>query len=106
MGEFDLALVVCQQKGAGSLKHAEAAALKTGSVFAGANAFTTGFDPDHSHRFIAEKWMEKADCIAATSDAGQEQIRQSVFALEDLAPGFHANDALKIPHHLRVGMRS
>ena len=72
MGEFDLSLLVSQQKRAGSLKHSNATALKTGGVFAGANAFTTGFDPDHPHGFIPEKRMEKSDRVTAASDTSHQ----------------------------------
>ncbi len=50
--------------------------------------------------------MEQADGVGAAADAGHQRIRQTAFALEDLRARFAADDALKIAHHFRIGVRA
>src|ERR1700736_91400 len=102
MGRFNLAFVVGEQEGFRPLQYAEASPLKTGRMFAAANAFATGFDADHSDMSILQKGMEQADGDTATADARDEQIRKPFFAFENLAARLNADNALKIAHHHRV----
>src|SRR2546430_9196216 len=106
MGQFDLAFVVGEQESFRSLEHAEASALETGCMFAAANAFAAGFDADHPNISVLQEWMEQSDRVAAAADAGDEQIRQALFAFENLAACFNADDALKIADHHRVRVRT
>ena len=50
--------------------------------------------------------MEQTDGVAAAADTGDEQIGQPFLALQNLAARFDADDAVKIAHHHRVGMRA
>src|SRR6267378_5655143 len=104
MGQLDLALFVGEQKSFRPLQNAEAPALKTGGVFSAANAFATSFNSDHSNMSIVQKRMEQANGVAAAADTGDEQIRQTTFAFENLMARLNANDALKIAHHHGVRM--
>src|SRR5438094_7019612 len=106
MGQFNLAFFVGEQESFRSLKHAEASALKTGRMFAAANAFATGFNADHSNISILQERMEQADGIAAPADAGDEQIRQPFFAFANLAARLNPNDALKVAHHHWIWVRT
>src|ERR1700745_2497990 len=105
IGQLDLALFVGGEKSLRPLKNAEAPALKTGGVFSAANAFATSFNSDHSNMSIVQKRMEQANGVAAAADTGDEQIRQTSFAFENLMARLNANDALKIADHhgVRVG---
>jgi hypothetical protein len=48
--------------------------------------------------------MKQTKGVAAATDAGDEQIGQTLFAFENLLPRFLADDALKIAHHHRIRM--
>src|SRR5215831_17260311 len=98
VSQFDLAFFVGEQKRFCSLKDAEPAALESRGVFPTANSFAARFDADHSNLSIFEEGMKQTDRIAAASDTGDQQIGQAFLARENLAPRFHANDALKIAH--------
>ena len=106
MGQFDLAIFVREQKSFGSLKHSQPSSLESCRMFAGANSFAAGFDPDHAHVRIIQKRMEQTDGIAAATDTGDKQIGQALFAFENLRFCFLANHTLKIAHHHGVGMGS
>src|ERR1700736_2703464 len=106
MGQFDLAFFIGEEKGFRSLQNAEPSTLKPRGVLTTANAFAAGFHPDHPYMLILQEWMEEADRVAATADAGDQQIGQSFFALENLPARFHANDALEITHHHWIRMRA
>ena len=54
----------------------------------------------------SEERIEQADGIRAAADAGDQQIGQPLFFLQDLPPRFVADDALKIAHHDRIRMRA
>src|SRR5438045_9311607 len=105
MGQLDLAVFVREQKCFRALEDTEPAALETRGVFPGADAFAAGFDTDHPNRCVVQERMEKSDGVAAAADAGDKQIRQPLFALKDLPARFDSDDAMKIAHHHRVGMR-
>ena len=49
--------------------------------------------------------MKQADGVAASAHAGDQEIGQPFFPLEDLAARFLADDPVKIPHHHGIGMR-
>src|SRR6266852_6492764 len=106
MRQFDLAIFVCEQKSFRPLQHTEPSALETRRVFPAANAFTAGFDADHSYLSIFEKGVKQANGVAPAADAGDKQIGETFLALKDLAARFDADDALEIAHHHRVRMRA
>src|SRR5438094_10442035 len=65
MGQFDLAIFVCEQKSFRSLKNPKPSALKSGRMFAGPNTFAAGFDPDHAHARVIYERMKQTDRMAA-----------------------------------------
>ncbi len=99
MSKLHLAKFVLQQVGARALQDPQRAALKTGGVFAGFDAFSACFHPDHPDRFILEKGIKQSHRIRTAADAGNEQVRQSLFLLLDLPACFIADPPLKIAHH-------
>ena len=58
------------------------------------------------HRFIFEERIKKADGVRAAADAGDQQIGQALFLLQNLPARFVADDALEIAHHHRIRMRA
>src|ERR1700730_3299146 len=106
VSQFDLTFLIGEEKCFRSLQHTESAALKTRGVFTAANSFAAAFDADHSHILILKEWVKETDCVAAAAHAGDQQIRQSFFALENLAARLNANDALEVAHHHRVRVRA
>ena len=55
---------------------------------------------------IVEKGMEQADGVGAAADAGEQRIRQPALGLLHLRPDLLADDALEVPHHGGIGMRT
>src|SRR6267143_4560900 len=106
MGQFDLPFLVREKKSFGALQHAEAPGLETRGMLTATNSFAASFNADHPHISILEKGMEQADGVAAAADARDEQVRQALFAFENLAARFNADDALKIAYHHRVRVRA
>src|SRR4029077_6989638 len=105
MRQLDLAILVREQKCFCSLKNTQSSSLKSRRVFPGSNSLATRFNSDHPDPLVIQKRMEKANGVAAATDTGHEQIRQALFAFENLLPRFLADDALKITHHhwIRMG---
>ena len=79
---------------------------QTRGVFAERVATAAGFDADHLHRGILEKFVEEADSVGAAADAGVKMRGQALFRSEDLFAGFPADDGLKIADHRGVRMRA
>src|SRR5437764_13802935 len=104
VGQLDLAILVREQKCFCSLKDTQPSSLKSRRVFAGSNSFAAGFDSNHAHAGVAQERMEQTNGVAAATDAGDEQIGQTLFAVENLLPRFLADDALKIAYHHRIRM--
>ena len=69
-------------------------------------AAAAGFDADHFHVGVAQKFVEEADGVRTAADAGEEMRGQALFRGEDLLAGFAADDGLKIAHHRRIRMRA
>ena len=101
-----MAFFVGEQESFRSLEDTETSALKTGGVFTAANSFAARFDANHPHMSILQKRMKQTDGVAAATDTGDEQIRQALFAFENLTARFDADDALKITHHHRIWVRA
>src|SRR5437867_2413035 len=106
MRQFNLAIVIGEQKSFCSLKDAEFAGLETRRVLAAANSLAPSLDADHSYLSIWQERMEQPDGVTSTADTSNQQIGQPLFALKNLRASFQADDALKIAHHHRVGMRA
>src|SRR4051794_27160037 len=106
MRQLNLTVFVRQDESLRALENAEPSALKTRCMFSGEDSFAARFDSDHTNGFVVEKWMEKSDRVTPASDAGNEDIRQSSLAFQDLAARFVSDYALKIANHHRIRMRA
>ena len=106
VGELDLAVGVGEEPSFGALQHAELAALEARGVAASHDAVAAGFDTGHFDGFVIYKGMEKSNGVAAAADAGDEQVGEAFLALEDLAPGFVADDTVKISDDHGIRMRA
>ena len=67
-------------------------------------SLATRFDSDHPDALVIQKRMEQANGVAAATNASDEQIGQTLFAVENLLSRFLADDALKITHYHRIRM--
>ena len=103
---LDLAEFVLQNVAARALQHAERAALKPRRVLLGLDAESAGLHADEFYGFVVEERIKKSDGVRAAADAGDEQVGQTFFLFQNLRACFVADDALKIPHHHRIGMRT
>ena len=65
---------------------------------------TPGLNSGHADRVVIEKGIKKSDGIAATTDACDEQIGQSLLPLQDLPAGLISDDPVKVTNYHRVGM--
>src|SRR6185312_13644853 len=102
MSEGNLAVVILEQIAVGALENAGCSAGEARCVIAQAGAASAGFDADELHGCVFEKWMEDADCVAATADAGDDGIGQAAFGLENLFARLYADDAMEITDHHRI----
>src|SRR5438105_10992625 len=74
-------------------------------MLTGFKAGTTGLDTNQLHTGCTGEGVEHADGVAATADAGDNDVGQPPFLPENLFMRFCADDRLKIAHDTRVGMR-
>src|ERR1051325_9799485 len=84
-----------------SLQHSRtpaAARIKARRVLAQLVSRAAGFDADHLHRRIAEKWMKQPDRVRAAADTRNQSIRKTAFAFENLRTRLASDHALKVAH--------
>src|SRR5438309_7584297 len=98
MRQLDLAILVREQKCFCSLKNPQYSSLKSRRVFPGPNSFATRFNSDHPDTLVIQKRMEQANGVAATTDAGDEQIGQALFTFENLLPRDRKSTRLNSSH--------
>ncbi len=87
VGEGDLAVVILQDIGIGSLEDARCSAAEACSVLSETRAAATGFDADEADVFIRNELVKGADGVGAAADTGDDGSGQAVFLLEDLRAG-------------------
>src|ERR1700736_5581709 len=104
MSQLDLAIIISEQECFRSLQDAELPGLETCRVFAAANSLAARFNSNHSDTLVFQEGVKQADGVASASDASNEQMRKPLFAFQDLAARFHADDPVKIAHHHGVGV--
>src|ERR1700757_1573404 len=73
---------------------------------AGLDAVTSRFESDQPHVWIIDERMEDPDGVGSPADARRDRVGQPAGLGLDLNAGLQADDALKITHHGREGMRS
>ena len=84
MGERDLAVLILQDVGEGSLQDAGRAALEAGCVLAESGSAAAGFDADEADLAVGDELVERADGVGSAADAGDDGGGQAAFLLEDL----------------------
>src|ERR1700741_1010089 len=104
MCELNLSVFVRQEISFRALEHAKATRLKTGSVFSRSNSASTRLDADHPNTRIMEEGIEKSDGVASIANACYQQIRQTLFLLENLAASLFTDPSVQITHHHWVRM--
>src|SRR6056297_263773 len=77
---------------------------KGGGVVGSVKTFSCRFDSDYFDLLVVVERIEKAYCVASSSDACDHKVRQTVFLFQYLISRFFAYYALKFPYHYRVGM--
>lgn len=106
MGKFDLAVVVGEEPGFGTLEDAEFSALEAGGVAFGDDSVASGFDTDEADVFIVHEGMEEAHGIGSAAYAGDEEVGEAAFFLKNLLAGFEADDAVEVADHHGEGVGS
>ena len=80
----DLAVLVLQHVGIRPMKHAFAAAVETGGVFAGVDTAASRLYADQPYGLVFKEAGEDADGVAAAADTGNDAVRKMIFLFEDL----------------------
>src|SRR5579883_28822 len=106
VGEGDLAFGVLQQITVSAVEDAGCTAGETRGVRAQLGAATARFDSDQLDGGVVYEGVKHSDGVASAADAGEDRIRQTALALEDLPARFIADDAVKIANHHGVGVRA
>lgn len=65
-----------------------------------------GFAADEAHVGVGDEGVEEADGVRAAADAGHGRVGQASGALQDLAAGLDADDAVEVADHRREGVGS
>src|SRR5688500_16111879 len=106
MRQLDVPGVVLKDERACALEHAGAAAGKARRVAPRGDALAARFNPDQPHARIVEEAVEDADGIAASANAGDDDVRQPPDPFENLLPRLATDHRLKLTNHQRVRMRA
>ena len=77
-----------------------------GRVLAGLDAVAGGLAADEAYVGVRDEGVEEADGVGAAADAGDGGVGQAAGALQDLAAGLDADDAVEVADHGREGVRS
>src|ERR1043166_9732290 len=103
MRQINLSVGILKEIGHGPLQHTRRSSRKSRCMFSARDTQTARFNADHLHLLVPDKRMEEPYGIAATTDAGDEAIRQPAFCRQNLSPSFPTDDRLKISDHHRIG---
>src|SRR5688572_3988222 len=106
MRQLDVPGVVLQDERARALEHAGAAAGEARRVAPRGDALAARFNADQSHARIVDEAVEDADGVAASADAGDDDVRQPPHPFENLLPCLAADHRLELTDHQRVWMRA
>src|SRR5208283_449788 len=104
--ERDLARSILQHIRVSSLQNARRPAAKARSMFAQSRAAPTGFDSNQRDFLVFKKVVEDADRVRPSPNASNNGRGKFAFRFANLGAGFASNDAMKVAHHGRIGMRS
>ncbi len=76
MGFDDLAVLILQEVGLGTVKHADRPLAECRRMFAAVDPLAGGFHADHLDRIFQER-IKESHGVAAATDAGHQRIGQS-----------------------------
>src|SRR5262249_50344352 len=91
MSQRDLPVLVLQDITRSALDDTRPAAREPSGMIAETCAATACLDAHHSHTRIAKEFVEQPDRVAPASNAGNKQVRQSLFRVEYLCASFAAD---------------
>ena len=106
MSLLDEAVVILQQIHIGAVQHAFLSTGNGSCMFAGRNACTCCLHADQLDVLVLDKWLEHADCVAPSSDTGNDGIWKAPFLLLNLHTGFIADYPLEVADDGREGVRA
>ena len=104
----DLSVAGLQHEGSSPVQHPRSSALpvgETGCVATAGDPFASRFDAGHLYPVVQEV-VEQANGVRSSSHAGDEQVGQTAFDLQDLLPRFSPDDALEVAHDGGVRVRA
>src|SRR4051812_14574591 len=87
MRQLDIAIVILQNVGAGTLQHAGTATGKAGGMAAARDRPPARLDTDQPNGAVADERVEDAQRITAAADARDNGVGETAGQLEDLAAG-------------------
>src|SRR5690242_19655194 len=105
MGVEHLSIFVLQQVAECSVQNTGTACYQRGRVLAWLKTGTSGFDADELYSGCVREGVKDADGVAASTNAGDDYIRQSTLLRENLRACLVADDRLEVAHDARIGMR-
>src|SRR5262245_62063914 len=104
MGQINLAIVILEQIGHGTLQDSWLSAGKPSGMFSTCDTQATGFDTNHLDLLVPDECIEESYRIAATADASDEAIRQPALCRQNLSPSFPSDNRLEVTNHHRIRM--
>lgn len=102
----DLALVVLEDVGARAVQDAGLPRGEGRRVLAGLHPVPGGLAAHQADVGVGDEGVEEADGVGAAADAGDRRVREASRALQDLAAGLDADDAVEVADHRREGVRA
>ena len=99
----NLAVLVLEQIGAVAMQNARRAAGEGSRMLPALQPVARRFHPDNADIRVVEEGVEQANGVRPAADAGDHRVRQPALGLRDLRAHLVADDALEVPHHLRIG---
>src|SRR6266404_686566 len=75
-------------------------------MFAQRRAAATSLSSDEFHFLVFQKIVEDTDRVRSSPDASDDGVGKFAFSLPNLDASFASDDAMKIAHHGRIGMRA
>ena len=103
MGVRDLPVLVLEEVGAVAMQHARRAAGERGGMLPALQPPPCRLHADDAHIRLIQEGMEQAYGVRAAADAGDHRVRQPPLGFHDLRAHLVSDNALEVPHHLRIG---
>src|SRR6059036_1118643 len=101
----DLAVLVLQHRGEGSVQHARSARHERGPVPSALEPFPARLDPDQLD-VVVEEGAEGADRVAAAADAGNHAVGEAADLLDQLGASLVPDHALEVTYERWIWSRT